>query len=332
MGFPIQLSLRLATYLARKQVSGEKRFPLVLMLEPTHRCNLSCAGCGRIREYEATLKEMLSVEECLASVEEAGAPVVAVTGGEPLLHPDISQMVAAILQSKRFVYLCTNGLLLEESLEKFAPSPYFCFNVHLDGLAQSHDSMAGREGVFAAALRGIEAAKGAGFQVCTNTTIYKGAAVDEIRSLLQLLMDKGVDGLLLSPAFSYREVDGELFLSREETVRLFKEIFRQPNHFAYYNTPLYLDFLLGERDLECTPWGNPTRNPQGWKSPCYLITDQHYGSFQKLMELTAWQRYGVGKDPRCANCMVHSGFEASAVTQVGRDLRALWKTLKWSLS
>jgi hopanoid biosynthesis associated radical SAM protein HpnH len=332
MAFPIQLNLRLVNYLIGKKLSGQSRFPLVLMLEPTHLCNLRCAGCGRIREYSSTLEQQLSVEECLASVEEAGAPVVAVTGGEPLLHPGIQEIVTGIIRSKRFVYLCTNGLVLERSLEKFQPSPYLAINVHLDGLAPTHDGMAGREGVFETALNGIQAAKEAGFQVCTNTTVYKGSRPREIRELLQLLMYVGVDGLLLSPAFGYEAVDQEVFLSREETIGLFREILRPPDRRRYYSTPLYLDFLKGERELECTPWANPTRNPQGWKSPCYLITDRHFGSLQELMEQTEWEKYGVGRDPRCENCMVHSGFEATAVSEAGRDLGALWKTLKWSLS
>lgn len=332
MAFPLQLNLRLVSYLARKKLSGQRRFPLVLMLEPTHRCNLRCAGCGRIREYESTLDQELSVEECLASMEEAGAPVVAVTGGEPLLHPGIDEIVRGIVAGKRFVYLCTNGLMLRTSLGKFQPGPYLAINVHLDGLGPTHDGMAGREGVFETALAGIQAAKEAGFQVCTNTTVYKGSDVKEIRELLQLLMDLGVDGLLLSPAFSYEAVDEEVFLARGEITTMFQDILRPSNHHRYYSTPLYLDFLRGERELECTPWANPTRNPQGWKSPCYLITDGHYGSFAELMERTEWDKYGVGRDPRCQNCMVHSGFEATAVAEVGRDPGALWKTIKWSLT
>lgn len=332
MAFPFQLNIRLVSYLLGKKLWGETRFPLVLMLEPTHLCNLRCSGCGRIREYSSTLDQTMSAEECLASVAEARAPVVAVTGGEPLLHPDIREIVRGIVEAKRFVYLCTNGLLLEEYLDTFQPSPYFCFNVHLDGLAPSHNRMTGREGVFETAVTGMRWAKEAGFQVCTNTTVYKGADVSETRRLLQLLMDVGGDGLLLSPAFSYEVVEDEVFLSREEITSVFQEILRPPNHHRYYSTPLYLDFLKGERELQCTPWANPTRNPQGWKSPCYLITDEHYSSFEELMERTEWERYGVGRDPRCQNCMVHSGFEASAVTAVGGDLRALWKTIKWSLS
>ena len=331
MGFPLRLILHLSRYLLGKKLKGEERFPLVLMLEPTHRCNLSCAGCGRIREYSDTLGQMLSVEECLSSAAEADAPVVAVTGGEPLLHPAIGEIVAGLIEQGRFVYLCTNGLLMKESLGKFTPSPYFAFNVHLDGLAETHDRLVGRRGVFARAMEAIEAAKRAGFRVCTNTTVYKGTDPEEIGQLLSLLMERGVDGVLLSPGFSFEAVEEEIFLTREEIRSLFRTILSQVKGVRFYNTPPYLEFLKGERELQCTPWGNPTRNPQGWKRPCYLLTDGHCRSFRELMEETDWERYGVGRDPRCANCMVHSGFEASAVLSMGRPAE-LVRAIAWSLA
>jgi len=331
MGFPLRLILHLSRYLLAKKLKGEKRFPLVLMLEPTHRCNLSCAGCGRIREYSDTLNQMLSVEECLASAAEADAPVVAVTGGEPLLHPAIGEIVAGLIEQGRFVYLCTNGLLMKESLGKFTPSPYFSFNVHLDGLAETHDRLVGRRGVFAKAMEAIEAAKREGFRVCTNTTVYKGTDPGEISQLLSLLMERGVDGVLLSPGFSFEAVEEDIFLTREEIRSLFRMILSQVKGVRFYNTPPYLEFLKGERELQCTPWGNPTRNPQGWKRPCYLLTDGHCRSFRELMEETDWERYGVGRDPRCANCMVHSGFEASAVLSMGRPAE-LVRAIAWGLA
>jgi hopanoid biosynthesis associated radical SAM protein HpnH len=218
-------------------------------------------------------------------------------------------------------------------LDLFHPSPYLCFNVHLDGLAETHDAIVCREGIFDKAIEGITAAKGAGFQVVTNTTVYKQTDPQEIRNLFELLMDKGIDGLLVAPAFNYEAVaDDALFLSREDVTKQFQTILSSPNGFRFYNTPLYLDFLKGERDYECTAWGNPTRNPQGWKSPCYLITDAHYESFEEMMAETPWENYGVGKDPRCQNCMMHCGFEPTAVLEVGNDLRGLWKTAKWALS
>jgi hopanoid biosynthesis associated radical SAM protein HpnH len=330
MGFSRQLSLSLARYLIGNKLQGRKRFPLVLMLEPTFRCNLACAGCGRIREYRDVLDKALSADECLAAVEEAGAPVVSITGGEPLIHPDIEKIVNGIIARKRFINLCTNGLLLEASLGKFKPSPYLSFVLHLDGLAESHDRFAGREGVFETALAGIKAAKRAGFQVLINTTIYKGTDVKQVEPLFVLLSRIPVDGIMVSPAFSYETVDGDVFLSRQEAVDAFQPVYELRKRFPFYNTPIYLDFLAGKRELACTPWSTPTRNPQGWKRPCYLITDGHCQSFQELMEETDWDKYGVGNDPRCANCMVHCGFEASALEQIGRSLPDLWRTMRWN--
>jgi hopanoid biosynthesis associated radical SAM protein HpnH len=331
MGFPPQQMLRLSHYLLSKKLSQEKRYPLVLMLELTYRCNLSCAGCGRIREYRDALSQALSVEQCLASAAEADAPVVAVSGGEPLLHAGVQEIVAGLIEQKRFVYLCTNGLLMQKSLAKFSPSPYFSFNVHLDGLAETHDRLVGRRGTFDTAVEAIGAAKRAGYRVCTNTTVYKGTDPNEIKQLLSLLMDQGVDGVLLSPAFGYEAVAEDIFLTRNEIQGLFRTILSHPNGIRFYNTPPYLELLKGERELECTPWGNPTRTPQGWKQPCYLLTDGYCSSFRELMETTDWERYGLGRDPRCANCMVHSGFEASAVLSMGRPA-GLAKAISWSLS
>lgn len=330
MIFSWRLSWSLAKYLIFNKFQGRKRFPLVLMLEPTLRCNLACAGCGRIREYRDILDQMLSVDECLAAVDEAGAPVVSITGGEPLLHPGIGQIVEGILARKRFVHLCTNGLLLGESLGKFQPSPYFSFVLHLDGLAETHDRFAGRKGVFATTIAGMKAAKQAGFQVCTNTTIYKGTNLEEIRQLFTLLSRIPVDGIMVAPAFSYEGVDGDVFLSRREIVNLFQPIYDLRRRFRFYNTPIYLEFLAGKRELLCTPWSNPTLNPKGWKRPCYLITDGHCSSFKELMEETPWEHYGVGNDPRCANCMVHCGFEASALGEINRSLPNLWRTVRWN--
>jgi len=332
MGFSRQLSLSLARYSIKNKLQGRKRFPLVLMLEPTFRCNLACAGCGRIREYQDILSEMLSADECVAAVEESGAPVVSITGGEPLLHPDIEQIIQRIVARKRFINLCTNGLLLEASLGKFKPGPYLSFVLHLDGLAEAQDSIAGREGVFATAVAGIKAAKKAGFQVLTNTTIYKGTDLEQIEQLFALLSQIPVDGIMVSPAFSYEALNGDFFLSRQEIIHTFQPIYELRTRFPFYNTPIYLEFLAGKREMTCVPWSTPTRNPKGWKRPCYLITDGHCRSFWELMEETSWEKYGVGKDPRCANCMVHSGFEAGALFEGVRSLSGLWRTLKWNIS
>jgi len=330
MGFPRELSLSLSKYLIKNKLQMKKRFPLVLMLEPTFRCNLACAGCGRIREYHDILGQMLSAEECLTSVEEAAAPVVSITGGEPLLHPDIGEIVAGIAARKRFVHLCTNGLLLESSLGEFKPSPYISFVLHIDGLADSHDGSAGRKGVFDTAVAAMKAAKGGGFQVLVNTTVYKGRKLEEIEGLFTLLSQIPVDGIMVAPAFSYQTVDDEVFLSREEAIVTFQPIYEMRKRFRFYNTPMYLEFLCGRRQLMCTPWSTPTRNPKGWKSPCYLITNGHCQSFRELMEETSWENYGPDNDPRCRDCMVHCGFEASAIAEVGRSLSALWRTMKWN--
>jgi hopanoid biosynthesis associated radical SAM protein HpnH len=330
MGFPWQLSLSLAKYLVKNKIQGRKRFPLVLMLEPTFRCNLACSGCGRIKEYQDVIDKMLSVDECLAAVDEAGAPVVSITGGEPLLHPDIEQMVRAIVLRKRFVHLCTNGLLLEASLGKFKPSPYLSFVLHLDSLAEAHDRFAGRKGVFKTAINGIKEAKRAGFQVLINTTIYKGTNFKEIEELFVLLSQIPVDGIMVSPAFSYEVVDNDVFLSRQEIVNAFQAIYELRKRFRFYNTPIYLEFLAGKRELSCIPWSTPTRNPKGWKRPCYLITDGHCETFRELMEETHWENYGVGKDPRCRNCMVHCGFEGSALDEIGKSFPNFWRTIKWN--
>ena len=332
MGFSRQLSLSLAKYVIGNRLKGRKRFPLVLMLEPTFRCNLACAGCGRIKEYRDILDKMLSADECLAAVDESGAPVVSITGGEPLLHPDIGPIVEGIVARKRFTNLCTNGLLLEDSLAKFKPGPYISFVLHLDSLAESHDKFAGREGIFDTAISGIKAAKKAGFQVLINTTIYKETDLKEVEQLFTLLSRIPVDGIMVSPAFSYEAVDSDVFLSRQEMITAFQPIYELRKRFKFYNTPTYLEFLAGERELACTPWSTPTRNPKGWKSPCYLITDGHFQSFQELMEETPWEKYGVGNDPRCANCMVHCGFEGSALDEIGKSLPNLWRTVRWNLS
>jgi hopanoid biosynthesis associated radical SAM protein HpnH len=330
MGFSPQLSLSLTGYLLKNKLRRRRRFPLVLMLEPLFRCNLACAGCGRIREYRDILDQMLSVEQCLAAVDESGAPVVSITGGEPLLHPDIDRIVAGITARKRFVHLCTNGLLLEPSLDKFRPSPHLSFVLHMDSLAEAHDQFAGRQGVFDTALAGMRAAKRAGFQVRTNTTIYRETNLKELEELFRLLAAVPIDGLMVSPAFSYETVGGDVFLSRREIVERFRPIYDMRKRFTFYNTPLYLEFLAGQRELACCPWSTPTRNPKGWKRPCYLITDEHCQSFRELMEETNWEKYGEGKDPRCRHCMVHCGFEASAVEEVGKSITSLCRTLKWN--
>lgn len=331
MKFPVSLHIAMTRYLLKMAVKGEKRFPLVLMLEPTHRCNLQCQGCGRIREYRQTLDVELSLEECVRSIEECPAPVVTITGGEPLLYREIGPLVKEALRRRRHIYLCSNGLLLERSMDLFDPTARFSFNIHLDGPREVHDAIIGTPGVFDRALEGIRAAKRRGFRVTTNTTIYRETDPQDLDLLFHLLSQAGVDGILLAPAYHYEAVEEALFLTREEIVRKFREIEPLCRKYNVISTPLYMDFLMGRRSLRCTPWGNPTRNPVGWKSPCYLITDGHYTSYRELMEKTDWERFASGADPRCEHCMMHCGYEPTVVRDLAGSIPDLWRMIVWNL-
>ncbi len=339
MRFPLTLTTSMAGYMARKKLAGEKRFPLVLMLEPLHACNLTCTGCGRIREYSQTIKEKLTLQECLDSVDECGAPIVSICGGEPMIYPEIGKLVRAVLRRRKHIYLCTNGMFIKRRLHEFPRTRRFFFNDHLDGLEETHDKAVERQGVFKAAVEGIEAAKEAGFLVCTNTTIYKETDINEIDELFHFLTRLGVDGFMLSPAYGYTAVketnpDGaaEIFMTRDDIRAKFKECEKLLFKYKMMSSPVYLEFLSGKRELTCTAWGNPTRNVKGWKGPCYLITDRHHATFEGLMNDTPWQNYGRGKDPRCEHCMVHCGYEPSAALGVNRRLGDSLKMLLWQLS
>jgi hopanoid biosynthesis associated radical SAM protein HpnH len=328
MSFPKLLAAHLSAYLLKNWARGRKRFPLVLILEPTERCNLACSGCGRIREYQDSLDESLGIDECLKAIDEVGAPTVCLSGGEPLLHPDIERIVAGIITRKKHLHLCTNGLLLEKSLDKFHPGPYMSFVLHMDGLAQTHDRGAGRSGVFNTAIKGITAAKNAGFRVYTNTTVFKNTDFRETEALFDVLAKIGVDAFMISPAFDFEAVGGNMFLSREEITRVFQPLQGLRQRFHFYNTSAYLDFLLGKKEVACMPWSTPTLTPGGWRRPCYLIADEHCRSYRELMEATDWEKYGVGLDQRCANCMVHCGFEASLIDRARRHLPELFQLAK----
>ncbi len=339
MRFPLTLTTTMIGYMAGKAIKREKRFPLVLMLEPLHACNLTCTGCGRIREYSTTIKDRLTVEECLASVDEAGAPIVSICGGEPLIYPDIGELVKGILKRRKHIYLCTNGMFIQKRLDEFRPTSRFFFNVHLDGLEDTHDIAVERRGVFKAAVEGIIAAKKRGFLVCTNTTIYKETDLGEIDRLFAYLTKLGVDGFMLSPAYGYTAVKetnpqgaAEIFMTRDDIRAKFQEAQGLLGKYRMMSSPIYLEFLSGQRELTCTAWGNPTRNVKGWKGPCYLITDQHHKTFADLMDNTPWDKYGYGNDPRCEHCMVHAGYEASAALGVNKKLGDSLKMLLWQLS
>jgi hopanoid biosynthesis associated radical SAM protein HpnH len=305
-----------------------KRFPIVMMLEPLHACNLTCTGCGRIREYESTITQRLTLEQCLRASDECGAPMVSICGGEPMLYPELGELSAKLLERKRQVLICTNGMFIRKKLGEFKPHENFYFNVHLDGLEKSHDLAVERAGVFQAAIDGIKAAKAAGFQVCTNTTVYRETDMDEIWRLFELLRELDVDTHQIAPAYGYSAVnDREIFMTRDDIHEKFKDIEKFRANFNLNHTPAYLDFLRGERELPCTAWGTPTYNIKGWKGPCYVITDAHYETFEELMTKTQWDAYGPGADPRCDHCMMHSGFEPSAALGINTKFTDTFKLL-----
>jgi len=275
---------------------------------------------------------MMTLQECLAAVEECGAPVVTVTGGEPLVYPPVVELIQELLHRRKHIYLCTNGLLLGKVLPRLTPSPRLTLSVHLDGLAATHDHVIGRPGGFQQVISAIKTAKKAGFQVCTNTSIYRETDIQEIEILFAYLTQLDINGLMVSPGFSFEAVEKDFFLTREEIRQKFQQLTENGQEYKFYNSPLYLKFLRGERSYECTPWANPTCNPQGWRSPCYQIADNHFPTFADLMEKTEWERYGVERDPRCRQCMMHSGFEPTIVRTLGKNIRDLWEMLRWNLS
>ncbi len=328
--FPLPMTSRIAGYVAKKKMSGAKKFPMVLMLEPLHACNLTCTGCGRIREYSSTIKQKLSIQECLDAVDECGAPVVSICGGEPMIYPGIGELVAKILERKKAVYLCTNGMFIRKKIDEFKASKMFFFNVHLDGLRESHDVAVEREGVFDIAIDGIKCAKGHGHMVCTNTTVFRETDMAELDRLFAQLTEMGVDGFMISPGYEYSAVQSkEIFLDRDTIREKFRGAEAMFRKYRFSTSPIYLEFLQGKREMQCTAWASPTRNIKGWKGPCYLITDIHHPTFDDLIQKTPWDQYGYGKDPRCENCMVHSGYETAAAVGVNSRLGDTLKMIRW---
>lgn len=335
MAINLQQAIAVGKYLLTQRLKGRQQFPLVLMLEPLFRCNLACSGCGKIQHPVDILKRNLTPEECFTAVEECGAPIVSIPGGEPLLHPQIDEIVQGLVERKKFIYLCTNGLLLEKSLDKFQPSPYLTFSVHLDGLQELHDKCVDREGVFDKAIQAIRAAKAKGFRVTTNTTVFSDVDPQEIQNLFDFLTQLGVDGMMISPGYSYEWApDQDHFLQREQTKALFREILAPykagTKKWDFNHNPLFLDFLVGEKDYECTPWGSPSYSVLGWQKPCYLLNEGHYDSFAQLLANTNWENYGrKSGNPQCADCMVHCGYEPTAAVDamepanIGRSLGTL---------
>ncbi|MGK7952441.1 MAG: adenosyl-hopene transferase HpnH [Xenococcaceae cyanobacterium] len=321
MAIQLQQALAVGKYLVTQRLLGRKRFPLVLMLEPLFRCNLACSGCGKIQHPAEILKQHLTPEECFAAVEECGAPVVSIPGGEPLLHPQIDEIVKGLVARKKFVYLCTNGLLLEKSLDKFVPSPYLTFSVHLDGLREQHDKCVDRAGVFDKAVAAIKTAKQKGFRVTTNTTVFQDADPQQMQEFFDFLESLNLDGMMISPGYSYEWAPvQDDFLKREQTKALFKEILSPwksgRKNWNFNHNPLFLEFLMGEKDFDCTPWGSPSYSVLGWQKPCYLLNEGYYSSYQELLAKTNWNAYGKASgNPKCADCMVHCGYEPTAATE-----------------
>jgi len=334
MPVPVSQAWTVASYVLKQKMKGRKQYPLVLMLEPLYRCNLACAGCGKIQYPAHVLKRELSPEECFRAVEECGVPTVAIPGGEPLMHSQIEKIVEGLVARKRYIYLCTNALLLKEKLPLFKPSKYLTFSVHVDGQKEHHDFSVCREGGYELAVEGIREAVKRGFRVTTNTTLFDGADPKSVRAFFDEMMELGVEGVMLSPGYSYDKApDQKHFLGRARTRRLFRAILsnRKPT-WQFNQSMLFLEFLMGKRDFRCTPWGMPTYSIFGWQKPCYLLQDGYTETFAELMAETEWANYGTESgNPKCANCMVHSGYEASGVDYTFSSLKGLWETAKATL-
>jgi hopanoid biosynthesis associated radical SAM protein HpnH len=331
MPVPISQMATVASYVLTQKLKGRKRYPLVLMLEPLFRCNLACAGCGKIQYPAHILKRELSPEECFKAVEECGTPMVSIPGGEPLMHPQIAEIVAGLVARRKYIYLCTNAILLSEKLHLFKPSKYLSFSVHMDGDREHHDFSVCREGTYDKAIEGIKKAVAQGFRVTTNTTLFDGADPNSVRAFFDEMMEVGVEGMMLSPGYTYDKApDQKHFLGRARSRKLFRAILsNRKRNWRFNSHVMFLEFLMGKREFTCTPWGMPTYNIFGWQKPCYLLQDGYADTFSELMEATNWANYGTESgNPRCANCMVHSGYEASGVDHTFSSLRGLWDTTK----
>ncbi|MFO0872662.1 MAG: adenosyl-hopene transferase HpnH [Phycisphaerales bacterium] len=350
MAVPVSQMWTVASYVLSQKLRRRKRYPLVLMLEPLFRCNLACAGCGKIQYPPHVLKRQLSVEQCVKAADECGAPMVSIPGGEPLLHPQIGEIVKALVARKKYIYLCTNALLLKEKLDEgvFTPSKFLTFSVHMDGLEEHHDFAVCREGTYAKAIEGIRQAVKMGFRVTTNTTLFDGADPNAVRDFFDEMMEVGVEGMMVSPGYAYDKApDQKSFLPRRKTNELFEMILsnrptgrgettgrgagasRAGRKWRFNMSPLFLEFLMGKRDYECIPWGSPCYNVFGWQKPCYLLQEGYADSFKELIDETDWDNYGHRSgNPKCANCMVHCGYEPSAVNHTFSSFRGLWGTVK----
>lgn len=328
LAIPLLQKARVGAYIVRQHLAGRKRYPLALMLEPLFRCNLACSGCGKIDYPDPILNQRLSIEQCLEAVDECGAPVVSIAGGEPLLHKDMPTIVQGIIARRKFVYLCTNALLMEKKLDQYQPSPYFVWSVHLDGDKEMHDRSVCQEGVYDRAVAAIRAAKDRGFRVNINCTLFNDAKPEQVAAFFDTVKAIGVDGITVSPGYAYeRAPDQQHFLNREKTKQLFRDILKRGQggkKWSFSQSSLFLDFLAGNQSYHCTPWGNPARTVFGWQRPCYLVGEGYAATFKELMEETDWDAYGTGNYEKCADCMVHSGYEATAVRDtVTHPLKAM---------
>jgi MoaA/NifB/PqqE/SkfB family radical SAM enzyme len=390
MRFPLALTTKIAAYIVAHKLRGTKRFATVLQLEPLHTCNLTCTGCGRIREYSTSLKDIMSLEDCLGAAAECNAPMISICGGEPLIYPQIEALVKGLLEQKRIVYVCTNAMFMRKKMREWlagelskrgpfvkakmsellaagllsekdagdirkgpkdlarptiGPNKWMYWNVHLDGLERTHDLIGEREGVFKECVLAMKMAKRLGYQVATNTTIYKETAMEEIEQMFDFLSDLGVDGHTISPGYEYDAAKKDMikrlnlrpenfFLTRPMTIQKFQKIEEWMSKYTLFGTPIYFEFLAGKRDLSCSAWAIPTRNIRGWKGPCYLMTDAHYSSYAELLEKVQWEKYGVengiAKDSRCENCMVHCGYEPTASLGLQAQRGDTWKTVKFN--
>jgi hopanoid biosynthesis associated radical SAM protein HpnH len=331
---PLQ-ALKVGAYIFKQKLKGHKRYPLVLMLEPLFRCNLACVGCGKIQYPGDILKKNMTPEQAFKAAEECGAPIVTIAGGEPLLHPEIDVITKGMIERKKFVYLCTNAILLEKNLHRFEPSTYLTFNVHLDGMRETHDRSVDRKGIFDVAVSAIKAAKARGFRVNTNSTLFDGEDPAEFHEMFDMLMELGVDGMTISPGYSYAWApDQEHFLKREQTKALFKQVLapmyaKRGKKWQFNHSPFYLKFLMGEIDYDCTPWGNPNYNIFGWQKPCYLLNEGYAQTFKEYLETTEWENYGHRSgNPRCRDCMVHCGYEPTAVIDATSSLKNMLVSIK----
>ena len=330
MGVPLLQQYRIARYIIEQKLKGNHRYPLVLMLEPLFQCNLACAGCGKIDYPEEILRKRVTVAEALNAVDECGAPVVSIPGGEPLIHKQLPEIVAGIIKRKKFVYLCSNALLLQSRMDDYTPSTYLTFSIHLDGNRKRHDEAVCREGVFDRAVAAIQEARRRGFRVTVNTTLFNGEDPAEVAEFFDYAMSLGVEGVTVSPGYSYQHAPRQdVFMGRKQSKELFRNIFRigrkRNSNWRFNQSSMFLDFLAGNQSYQCTPWSNPTYNIFGWQKPCYLLVDEGYAqSYKELMETTAWDRYGTGRNPKCDNCMAHCGYEGTAVEDTfARPLAAL---------